>query len=514
MRAAREAGVPVVPQGGNTGLCAGGVPGAPGAIVLSTERLDRILSIDPDGPTATVEAGVVLGSLHERAAEHGLVFPLHLGAEGSARIGGLISTNAGGSHAARHGMMADRVLGLEVVLPDGRVWDGLRAVGKDNAGYALRRLFCGAEGTLGVVTRATLALAPAPRARATALLACPDLEAAARVGHALRRSLGELVDALEFFSDAGLGWALEHVEGLVWPLDERPPAIVLVELACVADGIDLDAMLEGALGEALERGDVTDGAVAASETQRAAFWRLREEIPEGQRREGAQLKQPPLGAALRPLRHLAVAFLRTVGAQHLAGERRADQAAEVALETLVQEPELGRPRLVGVEPGLLERERELAVRRLVAEPALQRVAVVQHRAGEPGRLQCQRGALAGGAGGATLVARGTGEQRAEHEPERVDPERAERRQRPRIDGRVDARERAQTADVDAEQRRHEEDEPDRGPADSPSRKPLWVARGHHSSAATPGSSWATATKEISPRLASPASTPRSSPTAT
>ena len=290
VRAAREANVPVVPQGGNTGLCAGGVPGAPGAVLISTERLDRILSIDPDGPIATVEAGVVLGALHERAAEHGLVFPLHLGAEGSARIGGLISTNAGGSHAARHGMMADRVLGLEVVLPDGRVWDGLRAVGKDNAGYALRRLFCGAEGTLGIVTRATLALAPAPRARATALLACPDLGAAARVGYALRRSLGELVDALEFFSDTGLGWALEHVEGLVWPLDERPPSTVLVELACVADGIDLDGMLERALGEALERGDVTDGAVAASEIQRGAFWRLREEIPEGQRREGAQLK--------------------------------------------------------------------------------------------------------------------------------------------------------------------------------------------------------------------------------
>ena len=290
VRAAREAGVAVVPQGGNTGLCAGGVPGAPGAVVLSTERLDRILSVDPDGPTATVEAGVVLGALHARVAEHGLAFPLHLGAEGSARIGGLVSTNAGGSHAARHGTMADRVLGLEVVLPDGRVWDGLRAVAKDNAGYALRRLFCGAEGTLGVVTRATLALAPAPRARATALLACPDLRAAARLGHALRRSLGELVDALEFFSGTGLGWALEHVEGLAWPLEARPPAAVLVELACVADGIDLDATLERALGEALERGEVVDGAVAASEAQRAAFWRLREEIPEGQRREGAQLK--------------------------------------------------------------------------------------------------------------------------------------------------------------------------------------------------------------------------------
>jgi len=283
-------GAAVTPQGGNTSLCAGAVPGAPGEIVLSLERMNRIEHIDGDGPSATVQAGVVLADLHTQLSDQALAFPLHLGAEGSARIGGLIATNAGGSHAARHGMMADRVLGLEVVLPDGRVWDGLRAVQKDNAGYALKRLFCGAEGTLGVITRAVLSLAPMPRQRATALLACPDLAAAARTGRALSRRLGELVDALEFFTDIGLGWALAHVDGLVWPLDERSAAYVLVELAATAEALPLDELLEQGLAQAMEAGDVLDGAIATSEAQRAMFWRLREEMPEGQRLEGVQLK--------------------------------------------------------------------------------------------------------------------------------------------------------------------------------------------------------------------------------
>ena len=283
-------GTSVTPQGGNTSLCAGAVPDAPGAIVLSLERMNTIESVDADGLNTTVQAGVVLAELHARLADEALAFPLHLGAEGSARIGGLISTNAGGSHAARHGLMADRVLGLEIVLPDGQVWNGLRAVQKDNAGYALKRLFCGAEGTLGVITRAVLSLTPVPRRRTTALLACPNLAAATRTARALSRQLGELVDALEFFTDTGLGWALTHVEGLSWPLDERATAYVLVELAATAEGLPLDELLEQGLERAMQTGDVTDGAIAASEAQRAMFWRLREEMPEGQRLEGAQLK--------------------------------------------------------------------------------------------------------------------------------------------------------------------------------------------------------------------------------
>ena len=290
LRLTHAAGVPVTPQGGNTSLCAGAVPGGAGHVILSLARMNRVEAIDPLGFTAVVEAGAVLAQVHDAVADQGLIFPMHLGAEGSAQIGGLIATNAGGSHALRYGMMQELVLGLEVVLPDGRTWNGLRPLIKDNAGYQLRRLFCGAEGTLGVVTRAALRLYPAPTARATALLAVPGLEAMVRLGAALRRELGEFISALEFFGETGLEMALRHVPGLEFPLETRSPAYVLVELSTAAPGIGLDAMLEAALERAFEGGLVEDGAVAANETQRAAMWRLREEMPEGQRLEGPQIK--------------------------------------------------------------------------------------------------------------------------------------------------------------------------------------------------------------------------------
>lgn len=290
MRMAHAAGVPVTPQGGNTSLCAGAVPGAPGHIILSLARMNRIGSVDPLAFTVTVEAGAVLASVHEAVAARDLIFPMHLGAEGSAQIGGLIATNAGGSHALRYGMMQDLVLGLEVVLPDGGVWNGLRPLIKDNAGYQLRRLFCGSEGTLGVVTRAALRLFPAPASRVTALLAVEDFETLVRLGAQLRQELGEFMPALEFFSGTGLELALRHVPGLEYPLATRGGAYVLVELSTAARGVDLGAMLETALGEAFEAGLILDGAVAANDAQRAAMWRLREEMPEGQRLEGAQIK--------------------------------------------------------------------------------------------------------------------------------------------------------------------------------------------------------------------------------
>src|SRR5690606_22590948 len=208
--------------------------------------------------TATVEAGVVLATLHQALSEHGLVFPRHLGAEGSTQIGGLVGTNAGGSHAMRFGMMQDLVLGLEVVLPDGTVWDGARALIKDNAGYQLRRLFCGSEGTLGIVTKAVLRLFPAPVARATALLALPDLEAAQRTGAMLRHHAGEFVTALEFFGELGLSLAVKHVGGLARPLETPAPAYLLVEIATSIPSIALSDILERALEAAFETGDVID----------------------------------------------------------------------------------------------------------------------------------------------------------------------------------------------------------------------------------------------------------------
>lgn len=290
LAAAHAAGVPVVPQGGNTGLCGGAVTAAPGSILLSLARMAAMGPPDPASGAIEVEAGLVLARLHQALERSGLAFPLHLGAEGSAQIGGLIGTNAGGSQAFRHGMMQDLVLGLEVVLADGTIWNGMRAVQKDNAGYQLRRLFCGAEGTLGVVTRAVLKLVAEPRHRVTALLAMADLAAAVRFGTLLRAEAAELCQAMEFFSDTGLTLALRHVPGLAYPLETRAPAYLLVELAAGSAQIPLDTILTTLLEQGLTEGLVLDGALAASEAQRAAFWRLREDQPEGQRLEGPQLK--------------------------------------------------------------------------------------------------------------------------------------------------------------------------------------------------------------------------------
>lgn len=282
--------IAVVPQGGNTGLNGGSVATNRPSVIVSLARMNRILSVDAVDFTATVEAGVVLAALHDRLAEHDLAFPLHLGAEGSAQIGGLIGTNAGGSHAMRFGMTQDLILGLEAVLPDGSVWDGARALIKDNAGYQLRRLFCGAEGTLGIVTKAVLRLYPAPTARATALLALPELEAAQRTGALLRRRTGEFLTAMEFFGEFGLSLALKHVDGLTRPLQTPGPVYLLVEITTSISQIALADILERALEAAFEAGDLLDGTIAASDAQRVAFWRLREEMPEGQRLEGTQIK--------------------------------------------------------------------------------------------------------------------------------------------------------------------------------------------------------------------------------
>lgn len=288
--ACHRAGVAVVPQGGNTSLCGGSVADSPKAVVLSLARMSGVTAVDTASGSVVVEAGVVLARLHEALAPSGLMFPMHLGAEGSAQIGGLIATNAGGSHAFRHGMMQDLVLGLEVVLPDGNIWDGLRSVQKDNAGYQLRRLFCGSEGTLGVVTRAVLSLVPNPRARATALLTLPGIEDVVRFGSLLRQEAADVLSAMEFFSETGLDLALRHVPGLVFPLETRAESYLLVELAAVSPLIDLGAILTRVLERGMEEGLVCDGAIASSESQRATFWRLREEQPEGQRLEGPQLK--------------------------------------------------------------------------------------------------------------------------------------------------------------------------------------------------------------------------------
>ena len=283
-------GVPVVPQGGNTGLVGGGVLGEPGGVIVSLSRMNAISSTDFPGGSISLEAGVILEQLHQSLEGTGLMFPMRLGSEGSAQIGGLIATNAGGSHAFRYGMMQDLVLGLEVVLADGSVWNGMRAVQKDNAGYQLRKLFCGSEGTLGIVTRAILKLSPEPRQQLTALLAVTDAPGLVKLATKLRAESGEFLTALEFFSDVGLDIALENIPGLVFPLQSRSSFYLLVEAGSGSMQVPLDSILTDVMEWGMDEGIVIDGALARSEAQRTAFWRLREEQPEGQRRIGKQLK--------------------------------------------------------------------------------------------------------------------------------------------------------------------------------------------------------------------------------
>lgn len=283
-------GIPVTPQGGNTGLCAGGVPGADGAIVLSLSRMDKVLSIDEAGLTVLVEAGCTLDKLQAAVADRGLMLPLSLGSSGTAQIGGLIATNAGGSQAFRYGLMQDLVLGLEVVLSDGSIWDGVRRLLKDNAGYQLRRLFCGSEGTFGVVTKAVLRLQPLPRQTETAFLGLPHLARAVEVGSLLRRELCDHLSALEFFTDVGMEFLREYLPGADCPLSDRAGCYLLVEARTSSARAPLKEVMEGVLGDLIEAQSIADAALASNERQRRAFWRLREELPEAQRLAGRQLK--------------------------------------------------------------------------------------------------------------------------------------------------------------------------------------------------------------------------------
>jgi FAD/FMN-containing dehydrogenase len=289
--ACAAAGVPMVPQGGNTGLCGGATPLADGAaVVISLARLNRIRAIDADNDTLTVEAGCTLAAVQEAAAAAGRMFPLALASEGSCMIGGNLSTNAGGVQVLRYGNMRELVLGLEVVLPDGRVWDGLRGLRKDNTGYDLKQLFIGAEGTLGIVTAAVLKLFPALRSRATAWVAVPDPAAAVRLLGRLRADCGERVSAFEIVGRAALELVLQHIPGARDPLAGAPAWTVLVELSDPAADAPLTAQLEAALTAAFDKGLASDAVLAASAAQAQALWALRENISEAQRVEGISIK--------------------------------------------------------------------------------------------------------------------------------------------------------------------------------------------------------------------------------
>ncbi len=291
VRLCHDAGVALVPQGGNTGLCGGAVPDSSGEqLVVSLGRMRRIRRNDPDGDSITVEAGVVLRDVQEAAAAAGRLFPLTLGSEGSCTIGGVLSTNAGGTGVLRYGMMRDLTLGIEVVLPDGRVWDGLRTLRKDNTGYDLKHLFIGAEGTLGIITAAALRLFPATPRRATAWVALPGVSSAVAMLPLLREYAGDHLSAWELMSRQALDLVLAHGPGAQDPFRNEYPWYGLVELSAPRAAADLGAMLESVLGHGFDRGLVTDAVVAGSPPQRESLWALREAISEAQNPEGPSLK--------------------------------------------------------------------------------------------------------------------------------------------------------------------------------------------------------------------------------
>jgi FAD/FMN-containing dehydrogenase len=291
VRLCAEAKAPIVPQGGNTSMVGGATPSEDGSqFVLSLARLTRIRDIDVVDLTVTIEAGVTLKAAQMVATEAGCMLPLSIASEGSAQIGGVLATNAGGNNTVRYGNARDLVLGLEVVLPDGAVWSGLRRLRKDNTGYCLRQLFVGSEGTLGIITAATLKLVPRPREIAVAFCAVASPAAALSLLGRFQSEDPAAISAFELMSGPGMDLVLRHIEGTALPLASRAPNYVLVELASSRPQAGLRHLLETVLERALEDGIVADAAVAESEAQRAALWRLREEHSEAQKRAGASVK--------------------------------------------------------------------------------------------------------------------------------------------------------------------------------------------------------------------------------
>ncbi len=291
VRCCASAGVKMVPQGGNTSMVGGAVPAADGSeLVISLARMNRIRAADPVDMTLTVEAGATLRAAQDAATEVDCLLPLSIASEGTAQIGGILATNAGGNTTVRYGNARDLVLGLEVMLPDGQIWNGLRRLRKDNTGYCLRQLFVGSEGTLGIITAAVLKLVPRMREVAVALCALPSAEAALDLFTRFQRYDPAVVQAFEYMSGTGLSLVLRHIPGAVMPIETPAEHYALVELAIRRPEAGLRTVLEQVLAAALEDGTVRDAVLAESEAQRTAIWRLREEHSEAQKREGASVK--------------------------------------------------------------------------------------------------------------------------------------------------------------------------------------------------------------------------------
>lgn len=291
VRLCGEFKVPIVPQGGNTGLVVGSVPDESGmAIVLSLTRLNRIRSVDTINNTMTVESGCVLEQVQNAAAEAGRLFPLSLAAEGSCTIGGNLSTNAGGVAVLRYGNTRELCLGLEVVTPQGEIWNGLKGLRKDNTGYDLRDLFIGAEGTLGIITAAVLKVFPQPKARLTALAAMNTADDALHLLSLAQERCGATLTAFELMSDIYMQLVAKHFPQVKLPFGQRSPQYVLLELSDSESEEHANEMLENVIGEALEQGLIQDAVVASSIAQSNGLWNLREHISLAQAAEGKNIK--------------------------------------------------------------------------------------------------------------------------------------------------------------------------------------------------------------------------------
>lgn len=310
----------IVPQGGNTGLSGGAVAtDAERQIVLSLRRMNRVRAVDPAAFTLTCEAGCVLADIQHAAREAGRYFPLSLSAEGSCQIGGNLATNAGGTNVLRYGNARAQTLGVEAVLADGSVWNGLKELRKDNSGYDLRDLLIGSEGTLGIITAAVLRLYPPPVTRATALVALSDIAEAIELFGELRAASGDSLTGCELMNRTALALTTYHIPGCRDPFAEHHPWYLLLELSASRGDADLRGALEAVLERRLERGGLRDAVLAENESQRAALWHLRDSISEAQRHAGASIKHDvsvPIGRVPE-----LIARGRNALAEHAPGTR-------------------------------------------------------------------------------------------------------------------------------------------------------------------------------------------------
>ena len=310
MRLADETGTAIVPQGGHTGHAAGGAPDESGTqVVVSLERMNRLREIDVQGNTITVEAGMVLQTVQEIAAENDRLFPVSLASQGSCQIGGNISSNAGGTGVIAHGNMREQVLGLEVVLPNGDVWEGLRKLRKDNTGYSLRNLFIGAEGTLGIVTAAVLKLSPKPKGREVAFATVTSPQHALDLLNLALGEAGSALTAFELIHRTPLEFALTHAPGSRDPFPEPHEWYVLAEISSGRSAEDARALAEAIFGQALEDEVAVDVVLAENLAQQAAFWKLREDMAVAQTKEGGSIKHD-----ISVPVHLIPEFLEKAGA--------------------------------------------------------------------------------------------------------------------------------------------------------------------------------------------------------